>query len=106
VSASLELNVVSCESVDNIWGTVTLDSNATAPTDGHGAVLAPPHLSVDFVVIIDASASMQHNFKLVSATLDYLLRKLDPSQRLSLIIFNQVRARLSHSFSKKKKQLG
>jgi hypothetical protein len=77
----LERQTFTYNSVHNFWALVSLKSQSALLGTG---------LSVDFVVIIDISASMNLECKLayVKATIQYLLIKLTENHRFTLIVFN------------------
>jgi uncharacterized protein YegL len=81
----LERQTFTFNCVHNFWALVTLrsDSNFIPST-----TIGP--LCIDFVVIIDISASMNLDSKLsfVKASIQYMLSKLNEHHRFSLVVFN------------------
>lgn len=81
ISSELQCQAVKYDSVHKTWGTITLQANSHP---------CNTPLPVDFVFLIDTSASMRVDSKLafVQATFEYLLSKLSSNQTISLIAFN------------------
>eukprot|EP01121_Diplochlamys_sp_Union-15-3_P008247 TRINITY_DN2177_c0_g2_i1.p1 TRINITY_DN2177_c0_g2~~TRINITY_DN2177_c0_g2_i1.p1 ORF type:complete len:503 (-),score=63.46 TRINITY_DN2177_c0_g2_i1:138-1646(-) len=81
LTTMLEKSSIPYTQVDKCWGMVTLSATDCAP---------PPSICVDWVVVIDISASMNVEDKLffVICTIEYLISKLDSHHRFSLIAFN------------------
>lgn len=82
VSTDLENQAIKYSDVQKTWGMVTLRASDLIPPNNN--------LPVDFVFLIDISASMRVDSKLafVQATIEYLLSKLTAKQTLSLVTFN------------------
>jgi Mg-chelatase subunit ChlD len=83
VECTLERQTFTFNNVHNFWALLTLqsDSEFISPNSA---------LGIDFVIIIDISASMNLDSKLsfVKATIEYMLSKLHDCHRFSLVVFN------------------
>lgn len=81
VKAEIESHSFLYSDVGKIWGSLTLFSKPLSK---------PSSLMIDFVVVVDTSASMKLDGKLafIQATVDYMLTRLDSNQTLTLIAFN------------------
>lgn len=81
VKTVIESEYLSCASVHNIWGMVQLE----------GGSQICQNLPIDFIVVIDQSASMKVENKLVcvKASIEYMVSQLNVNHRFCLIGLNQ-----------------
>jgi hypothetical protein len=81
ITTELENHSIKYSEVQKTWGMISLQA---------GEPFTNSFLPVDFVFLIDISASMRVDSKLmfVQATIEYLLSKLNERQTISLVTFN------------------
>jgi Mg-chelatase subunit ChlD len=81
VTTELENHSIKYSEVQKTWGMISLQAHE---------ITSNSSLLVDFVFLIDISASMRVDSKLtfVQATIGYLLEKLNEKQTISLVTFN------------------
>jgi len=91
----MEAPELTSNAVHKFWGMIRLESegfSSPKPTALHDSLEAPSGgVSMDFVVMIDRSSSMNQDNKMafVQATIEYMISLLGPQHRFCLLTFNQ-----------------